>query len=122
MTRRDSGYPHAMRRMLAKVEVQRVLILTFAFCVPAGAISGVRFDVVLLLAALATVWTFLLGWSLTLDSAVAFACRVAVGAAAAAGCAGAFGAGPAAVVVVALAGGGLLAGAEHLMRRRVAPA
>ena len=109
-----------MRVMLAKVEVQRVLILAFAFCMLAGAVAGVPFEMIVLLATVATAWTFLLGWSLTLHSALARGVRVAVGAGVAAGCAAVFSASAPGVAAVALVAAGLLAGAEYAMRRGVA--
>ena len=111
-----------MRRMLARVEVQRILILAFGSWLLAGAVAGAPLAAIVLLAALATTWTFLLGWSLTLDSAVARTLRVTVGAAAAAGCALAFGASSTGAVAVALVTAVLLAGAERVMRRRVSAA
>jgi hypothetical protein len=109
-----------MRAMLAKVEVQRVLILAFMVCVLAGAIARAPFELIVLLAASATAWAFLLGWSLTLDSALARGVRIGIGAGAAAGCAAALGAAPAGVVAVALAASALLGGTERLLHRRVA--
>jgi len=108
-----------MRRMYSSVEVQRVLILMLSLWLLAGAHLRDPFWLVVARAFAATAWTLLLGWSFLLDSPVARTARVAVGTALATGCAASFGASLPALLAVALGAGALLAGAEHLVRRRV---
>ena len=109
-----------MRRMSSSVEVQRVLILMFSLWLLAGAYLRDPFWLVVARAFAATCWTLLLGWSFLLDSPVARTVRVAVGTALATGCAASFGASLPALLAVSLGAGALLAGAEHVVHRRVA--
>jgi hypothetical protein len=108
-----------MRSFGARIEVQRVLLVTLGLWLLAGAYLGDPFWVVVLRAAGATFWTFLLAWSLTLDSAVARVARVAIGAGLVTGCAATFDASAPALLAVAVVAGGLLAAGEALLHRRV---
>ena len=108
-----------MRSFWSRIEVQRVLLVTFGLWVLAGAYLFDPLWLIVLRAAGATVWTFLLAWSLTLESVVARVARVAVGAGLVTGCAATFGASAPALLAVAVVAGGLLAAAEALLRRRV---
>jgi hypothetical protein len=109
-----------MQAFWSRVEVQRVLLVTFGLWMLAGAYLLDPFWLIVLRAAGATVWTFLLAWSFTLGSAVARAARIAIGAALVTGCAATFGAGAPALLAVAVVAGAVLAGCERLMRRHVA--
>ena len=57
-----------MRRMLATVEVQRVLIVAFSVWMLTGAYMGHPFLQVVAEATGAALWTLLLGWSFTLHT------------------------------------------------------
>ena len=81
-----------MQAFWSRVEVQRVLLVTFGLWMLAGAYLFDPFWLIVLRAAGATVWTFLLAWSFTLGSAVARVARIAIGAALVTGCAATFGA------------------------------
>ena len=111
-----------MREFGARIEVQRVLIVTLLSWLLAGAHLGDPAWVVLARAAGAVLWTFLLAWSFIVDSPIARAGRTAAGAAVATGCAAAFGASPGALLLVAAGAGALLAAGERLVHRNVAPA
>jgi hypothetical protein len=108
-----------MRRMSSSVEVQRVLILMLTIWLLAGAYLRDPFWLVVARAFAATFWTLLLGWSFLFDSPVARTARVTIGTGLATGCAASFGASLPALLAVALGAGALLAGAEHLVHRRV---
>ena len=109
-----------MQAFWSRVEVQRVLLVTFGLWLLAGAYLFDPFWLIVLRAAGATVWTFLLAWSFTLGSAVARVARIAIGAALVTGCAATFGAAVPALLAVAVVAAALLAGCERLMRRHVA--
>jgi len=111
---------HVMHAFWSRIEVQRVLFVTFGLWMLAGAYLFDPFWLIVLRAAGATVWTFPLAWSFTLDSAVARVARIAIGAALVTGCAATFGASAPALLVVAVVAGALLAACERLMRRHVA--
>ncbi len=109
-----------MRRMLATVEVQRVLILAFSFWMIGGAYMGHSFPRIVAEAAAAMLWTLVLGWSFTLRTPWARIMRIGLTAGLAVLCAGTLGAAVPVLLAVA-AGAGALAGAgERLARRSVA--
>jgi hypothetical protein len=109
-----------MQAFLSRVEVQRVLLVTFGLWMLAGAYLFDPLWLVVVRAAGASVWTFLLAWSFTLGSAVARVARIAIGAGLVTGCAATFGASAPALLAVAAVAGAVLAGCERLMRRHVA--
>ena len=109
-----------MRRMLATVEVQRVLILAFAVWMLTGAYMGHPFLQVVAEATGAALWTLLLGWSFTLHTPWALVARIGLTAGVVAHGAATLGA-ELPVLLAVVAGAGLLAGAgERLAHRSIA--
>jgi len=68
-----------MRAFASRVEVQRVLLASFAFWLVAGVAYGDALWRIVLRAAGATLWALLLGWSLTVHARWARTARVGVG-------------------------------------------